>query len=93
MYFEDQDLCYQHSISGKKCISFNNLNLTHYIGKSNKTSNYNMELIKVKSMLYYANKNIKNGFILKTILFIISLPLSIFNPRIRYILKNYNSYE
>jgi GT2 family glycosyltransferase len=89
MYFEDQDLCYSHKLNGQNCILFNDIILTHYIGGSQKNINFKMELIKFESLLYYSNKNIKNGKILKYIIFLISIPLFFFNKRINFLIKNY----
>lgn len=89
MYFEDQDLCYSHHLKGFKCFLFREIKITHYIGGSQKELNFKMELIKLKSLMYFAQKNIKNGFLLKYIIFFISLPILFFNKRINFLFRNY----
>ena len=89
MYFEDQDLCYSHHMLGFECVHFREIKITHFIGGSQKQHNLKMELIKLKSLIYFAQKNIKHGFLLKHIIFFISLPLIFFNKRINFLFRNY----
>jgi GT2 family glycosyltransferase len=89
MYFEDQDFCNSHHKMGNTCLLFDEINLTHFIGGSQSGSNYKMELIKLKSLIYYSEKNIINGYILKYLIFVVCLFLLWFNKRIKFLFLNY----